>query len=762
MSAFTVRLTMLSDWRIGTGTGRHGEINRLVVRDETGLPYVPAKTLVGVWRDACEVAATGLDAGRDGVWHRWVGFTFGEQPALAGSDTVVTGPPRPAALSATRLVLAPDVVQILGQRPAVAAAITFLKPGVSIDRQSGLAARRAWHLDEMVRAGLTLQGDGAIFGYGSLDDAQQSCVVALLRVGAQLMESIGGGRRRGAGQCHFEIDGIGTDTAAALDWLESGPPVPEPPTMTQPAPVIGTRASSAEYCSDGWECVELGLRLLTPTVVGERTVGNAVRSLDYIPGRILLPAILRMLDIDAAHLAARAGGLVVTDATVEIDGVAGRRAPNLLVSDKAEPAWLANRGVEDIPAAMHPTPVDGYVGPFTGQACPSVAMSSRAEYAHNTIADAEQRPTEEVGGLYTYEAITAGTVLRAQVRVAPGVLPDDWWSRLRGTIRVGRSQKDDYGRVDVSPELIAAPPPPEVSDDARLRVWLLSDLLIYDPRLRPSTHVDDVARVLGDALGVTLRTCGPDTWATPRRGESWHRNWTLPRPTLLGPAAGTCLTFDVDGELDEDRMTRLQIMGVGQRRAEGFGQICFNDPLLSAALSGLSRENCLLEGDTGRETDGPAATTLPAASKETMAMLRIVERAAWTTAIHSESERIAASPEGRRKALDAGYADVPMAQLSGLRTAVGRSRVDSTRWLTGLTANPAREKAWPKAVREQLHRLFNESDVVWDLLAIDQDALSTTPSARADMRSELQRHALATVIGDCLSAHTRTRDARTD
>ena len=47
-SAFTLRVHMLSDWAIGTGEGRVGEVDATVRRDSDGLPFVPAKTLTGI------------------------------------------------------------------------------------------------------------------------------------------------------------------------------------------------------------------------------------------------------------------------------------------------------------------------------------------------------------------------------------------------------------------------------------------------------------------------------------------------------------------------------------------------------------------------------------------------------------------------------------------------------------------------------------------------------------------------------------------
>lgn len=83
---FCVRLTMESDWHVGSGMGRPGSIDRLIARDADDLPFVPAKTLCGIWRDARERLCRGLDDGQLGAWSKLVDFLFGSQPALGAND----------------------------------------------------------------------------------------------------------------------------------------------------------------------------------------------------------------------------------------------------------------------------------------------------------------------------------------------------------------------------------------------------------------------------------------------------------------------------------------------------------------------------------------------------------------------------------------------------------------------------------------------------------------------------------------------------
>src|SRR5690606_9013632 len=81
MTTATVVVSMRSDWIVGSGRGRAGGIDATVQRDADGLPYIPAKTLTGVLRDAAERVVAIVEPGADGPWHEWLVWTFGAQPA---------------------------------------------------------------------------------------------------------------------------------------------------------------------------------------------------------------------------------------------------------------------------------------------------------------------------------------------------------------------------------------------------------------------------------------------------------------------------------------------------------------------------------------------------------------------------------------------------------------------------------------------------------------------------------------------------------
>ncbi|MCZ7659384.1 MAG: RAMP superfamily CRISPR-associated protein [Xanthobacteraceae bacterium] len=113
--AFTIRIDTISDWCVGSGSGRQGALDSVVERDSDGLPYVPGTTLRGLWRDAGEQVAFALDhdatdgragdpAGVRGPWCVLLDHLFGSHPAIDGRGAAGHEPmPGRLILADTRL-----------------------------------------------------------------------------------------------------------------------------------------------------------------------------------------------------------------------------------------------------------------------------------------------------------------------------------------------------------------------------------------------------------------------------------------------------------------------------------------------------------------------------------------------------------------------------------------------------------------------------------------------------------------------------------
>ncbi|WP_066946575.1 RAMP superfamily CRISPR-associated protein [Microtetraspora fusca] len=764
-------LHMLSDWMVGTGTGVPGYADRLVQRDTRdasrapAAPIVPAKTLIGVWRDSCELAAHALDSGPSGVWHDWLDFLFGGQYDADRRHAV-----RPAALALDGALCLPGrLPELLRGRPEVAWAATFRKPGVAVDPKTGTAETGMLRYEEMSRAGVRLTGRVLIRGFDELEREQRDAAVALLAAGARLLERLGGKRRRGSGRCRLALREVEPDFAVLTRTDIPAPPQDMPYAVAdRPAPVPAV-------AGDGWECADLVITVEQPVLAAATVQGNLVRGEAFIPGWCLMPEVARRLG-GPAHALVRTGDLVVTAATPQsAGGVRTLPVPKAFVHAKGNKGVVAgNRMAGD--TAQGKSYRDGHVVP-EGEEAGEVVSPHFSLRMHNTIRDDLQRPNRDVGGVYIYKALAAGSVLHAKVRVRSGLMEPGWQKQLSGRWRVGRSAKDDYGQVLVEARPGALPngtrydpsaprtyegtaPSAADGEGDLLRIWLLSELLVRDSRLRFSTDPRDVGRALEQALA---RAGAPGLTLTPlteprggriqvalgaHRTESWHRGWGLPRHTLYGLAAGSCLTFMASGgPIPPEALDEVRAAGVGERRAEGFGQVEIDHDLLFRSADGMTPH-----GVPGNEPAPPAAI---APGEDGHAEARIFERAAWRAEIHRTCEAVMAHCDRRAELLPV---TVTSTQLNGLREVVREPSMERARnRLARLTRSKKGRPSWPEKRAELLAALLTEPDHIWTLLGLPEERLTVTVDGATSLRADLHDEAVRVLLTACVAAHSRER-----
>ncbi|SNQ52099.1 conserved hypothetical protein [Frankia canadensis] len=813
------RLEMLSDWHAGSGNGRPRDVDRLIARDADDLPYVPAKTVTGLWRDGCEIVARALDETEDGSWSVFTDRLFGSQAAVGISrrSRAATSAPQGAGLPAAPLPAALSIraarlsaglrAALRAADPAVRQAVTFVKPGVAIDPRTGRAVDRMLRFEEQARGGVDLTGILTLDPEGTFDEDARRYATALLLAGACLVEQIGAKRRRGNGRCRLSVDGL--TTADWWTWLETAPP-PSPASPRAGAASPRARAFARIGATEAtWEVAQVRLTLVDPMLAAGRLVGNQLFGADHIPGTALIPHVLRSLstaarraghDGDAPRRALLAGDLVVTDATVELAGQRALPAPRTVLRQKAAtgPAFpVVNRTREPVDRSLGQLARlrDLYAAPVLDDDGRLLVLGRPEQeiHTHNSVDDTTQRPTRETGGgLYINRALRAGTVLRAEVRVRAGLLAAGWAEGLAGGWTAGQSKKDGYGRIEVG--LVTsgpAPAPTVIPAGRRLAVWLLSDLVLLDERLRPSPRPDLLRAALAAALGLAEQEAaqgrellvpvdveklptvpgavhegGDDgllrSMLATGRVESWHARWGLPRPTLAAFAAGSVAGFDLDAtvSLDVARLADLAQAGLGERRAEGFGQIAvaiLPDHPGEESLPGPGRLLTELGQATARKESpagqGPAARAqLTARDERTLTLLRAEARRAE---IIRRAVALAANPKEHRTALGADIAQVSPSQLALLHDILPLlTQPDSTTDLGGLIArvvDPKRRRGWPGSVGKAVRDLLvDDPDRVWTLLGWPA-GLDDDPALRRELRAE----AITTLVHTLLTARRK-------
>lgn len=747
-----LEIEFCSDWRIGTGT-RTATVDSLVARDGEELPRVPAKTVAGIWRDGCELAARALDAELSKKpWTSWLEYLFGKETGVVGQSPKhdpgnAYDPPIPAALmpSAARFSEAIRqrlrTPQPLEDVTALRSAFTFIKPGVKIDDASGRAQDDFLRFEEVSRAGAVLRAP--FWLRNDPGPSQRQVALALLAAGAGLVERMGGSRRRGLGRCRWRVlqpDETELAPAAALEAL------PPDPGQRPHVDVIETASAPAPSAAGEWIEYDLRMELIDPVVITAQVVGNVVESLDQIPGAVLLrwfATEARRRGVDASPWI-REGLIRVLPATLEVEGERGLPVPL---------AFHRVKGTDNVLNQLMVMPADGeqlkqirggYVA--EGTRTPASLRTPRfSSHTKNTIQDDVQRPTSAVGGLHTYQAIPEGSVLhsrlildRALAELVPGG-PET----LSGETRLGRSRKDDFGRTYIR---VRPRPARDVATAAALpvvhefAVWLETDVLLRGRSGGWSTSVDELIGAIGERLRTKLRRKrDAPVFVRPRRHDGFQSVWNLPKPSLIAFRAGSCFTVQTvdDGGAEIGGL----VDGIGERPAEGFGRIRLRDPLLDFTRGTLVAQAV----PTVNQVGNLSHPSVPLSKKDGEFAV-VVERAAWREWIWRRAEEMTAEARVRSSLL--GFtAQVPTSsQIGGLRSAtLGIRRfadADSARtWLASLHA---KEKKFFDPVAALLAR----PEAVWEELEGGgaPPALLLTGGDPSVLREELWGEAVRAVI----------------
>ncbi|RMG02438.1 MAG: hypothetical protein D6741_03735 [Planctomycetota bacterium] len=556
-------------------------------------------------------------------------------------------------------------------------------------------------------------------------------------------------------------------------------------------------ATSAE--PEGWIVVPLTLRLRSPLAVTGRTLGNVVETLDFLPGTYLLPhisKILRSLKVDPYPLFA-AGDVAVLPGTRELARRRSLPVPLAFFSRKGEdhtdPATWTNRMLGDTPPGQYKQLRQGYVAVDASNRWVAYASVPTVQRTHNSVDDMSQRPTPEVGGVYTYEAIspvTDGrpTCLRTELRLRKSVAErlkkadSNWWKKLAQTVALGRSKKDDYGEVEVVPsepceyaleQDLTNPAAIEADDCREWIVWVLSDVLLRNEYLAPSPCSETLAHELGRRLNVQLSVAQSDDrlneFVRVRRVESWHTGWGLPRPTLMGIQAGSCIRLRVEGRVDLQRLQEVCAGGIGERTGEGYGRLAVQPVLLTEPLNRWATFEALATQEANQEA---SQTSLISKDDEDDAWIyeyaRLLEREAWKKVILQAVQDFAGS-DRRKKDLrwdphDGENGKPPMSQLGTLRNRIAALRASAQPeinldWLESLKEK--RADRWPDKGQslEVIHQLLSNSDRndMWSMLGL-QTLPVLTQDGKSELKRELRTWTLQAFFDACIRAHKREKE----
>jgi CRISPR-associated protein Csx10 len=771
---FKVKLKMESDWQIGTGAGIPGSVDELVSKDVDDFPQVPAKSLVGIWRDALERLTLGLDSGNHkGEWSNLVEVIFGNQPNEKGADPAKK--PIPAILLVQPARLPQNLRAKIGNDKRLKQALTFVKVGVKIDGQSGTSETDMLRFEEMGRIGTVLEADVEC-------ERMNEAISALLILSAKLVERIGGKRRRGAGKCKLEIVGItDEDVKHAVETIRNK-------TTSTDKSLAKGKDTFTQNALD-WQACEYTLTLETPVSIVTAVLGNVSETLDFIPGTYLISHFVKHFG-QAIFKEIQANNFQISPATICVDGNRSFPVPKVFAQEKMNKENVHNRLLETLDGKDQTKPIrEGFY--FEKDDKVFHVTTPQTILMHNAVDDAFQRPTTDVVGVYSREAIKAGMVLKGEIRfrnLQLDLTASSGKARLDGKVRIGTSKKDDYGLARIE---LGTPKPFQAKSETnskRLIVYLASDVMLRNGNLRQTNLVEDLATELSKTLNAKLTEAKAENGLLSsiiqvRRIESWQTSWGFPRPTLTLMQAGSVVVFEVQGNETEgadfeSKLKELEKNGIGERRGEGYGQIIFNLPILG--IQKPAWEKWEKEGGANAN-DSNAKTEL-----KDEVFPKLIEETAWREELKLAVSKIAANENLRRdifgfeiKRNEKGEvikSTPAMSQIGGLRSGVMRLQEfrDKTlviNWLNHLKDTDNRIEKWDtgKNVRaakllvdNKLIPVFGTLEKVWLILCeteIDGARVWHSPKTLVQTKEHLQdklwAEAVKSLFYACQHAHKR-------
>jgi CRISPR-associated protein Csx10 len=183
------RLKFLSDWHIGSGSGIPGVVDNGILKDNRNIPIVTGKTVKGIARDALEdiLAIIATPTATDVVEY----IFGGEGDKEANSTFFTPSLQKDTGYGGMQVDDAFDGFLDFFSHQDVG----DIRHHTSIDKETGTAEEH--HLFSEETADQLFVFDGEI----QVDDDHAKYILAALR----FITKIGGKRRRGLGQCEFEI-----------------------------------------------------------------------------------------------------------------------------------------------------------------------------------------------------------------------------------------------------------------------------------------------------------------------------------------------------------------------------------------------------------------------------------------------------------------------------------------------------------------------------------------------------------------------------
>ncbi len=190
---------------------------------------------------------------------------------------------------------------------------------------------------------------------------------------------------------------------------------------------------------------------------------------------------------------------------------------------------------------------------------------------HTARAD-RQKVTEGESTIFRYESLDSGQFFSGAILADNESDLDILKTLLESdsSLSIGKSHLSGYGKVKIETKIMDWFEYKQIGDDAEncLIVTLLSDAIIRDSTTGACiTEIDPAINVSNSKV--------KNAFVRTRIIGGFNRKWNLPTPQTIAIQAGSVFVYDFNKEFHE-HLKQLEAIGIGERRAEGFGRFAIN------------------------------------------------------------------------------------------------------------------------------------------------------------------------------------------
>ncbi len=599
-----LKMTMLTDYHIASGTGIPGICDSALLTDYDGFPIVPGSTISGVLRDLIEDWIK--MAGNKFPWKTLIN-AWQENPQYF-IDEVFGKAPFSGCLQFSCCMLPEEIRKQIQQIAAknsmkitdIVSDFSYIAPHLAIEDTTGIVEPGKFFTVEMGRAGLIFEGDL----HCNADSSKAQAIFFVLEQVLPYLTRLGNKRTRGFGCVKCELSPC---TPGFADSEISS-------ITTASSTILRVRATLTEPCH----------------IAADPFQGNHSACCDYIPGAAILGILAwRWLQL-GQPLDNVFQKFFCSPQTRFLNlypvaqGAKEEKFPTFPISlswgknkrSQGLPPWEGSEAGEESLDMLHDQdalfkhPWDqrniqhfdkGFaVFPENTEDIYSYTIQHSIVH-HNVVDDEEKRVLEKSGGPFSQEALVEGQIFEGYILLDHKKELQEFLERLRLQalpihlpVRLGHAKRRGMGHAMLELDvpnaddirLFPGTQPKDLPEGSTFIVKFLSDAILKDDWGRPMTslHAEILQKHLESlgAQGITIKAAEVSHYAKLDTLQGFYSHWGLPRPEETLIQKGSVFQFILtQGCLPAAIISNFNQSSIGYRCQEGFGRIMVDRSSLS-------------------------------------------------------------------------------------------------------------------------------------------------------------------------------------